>query len=157
MSDTLERDLRRALADHAQAVVDHSDPWDRVQRGVVVRRRRPRPHPPTPRAARVLLRLQLDDGSEVVGVWTGLGGLGGVTIDGQDAFLPLAYGFRWFPVPAGSDVVVDGEAVPPVLQEATTQWPLPGEEHPGPTPCTGTEAPVPLVRVWEQPPPIPRG
>ena len=44
MTDTLERELRRTLADHALADPgahrDATDPWDRVQRGLVTRRRR---------------------------------------------------------------------------------------------------------------------
>ena len=85
---------------------------------------------------RILLRAPLPDGREVVGVWDPQGTLGSMTIDGEDAFLPLAVGFRWFPVDAGAEVVVDGDAVPAAEepQTATIPWLLPGEGHPGPDP-----------------------
>ena len=84
---------------------------------------------------RVLVRAPLDDGREVIGIWDPLGSLGRMTVDGEDAFLPLAVGFRWFPVEVGAEVLVDGEEVPPVQrQTSSTTWPLPAEEHPGPDP-----------------------
>jgi hypothetical protein len=85
-----------------------------------------------PATEQVALRAPLDRQQDLVGVWDPQGTLGTVTVDGADAVMPLATGLRWFPVPAGAEVVVDGRAVPAAPQEPTLSWALPGEQVPGP-------------------------
>ncbi len=83
---------------------------------------------------RVLLRIRVDQQTDLVGVWDPDGTLGTVQVDGADLVMPEALGFRWFPVTAGADVVVDGEAVPAAAPEPATSWLLPGEQRTGPEP-----------------------
>lgn len=80
-----------------------------------------------PGTDQVLLRAPLDGTQDLVGIWDPSGTLGTVTVDGADAVMPPAVGLRWFPVPAGAEVVVDGRRVPPAPQEPTASWALPGE------------------------------
>ncbi len=83
---------------------------------------------------RLLLRAPLPDGRDLVGVWDPQGTLGSMTIDGEDAFMPLAVGFRWFPVDAGAEVVVDGEQVPAARSRRAADDPVAaaGRGAPGP-------------------------
>lgn len=71
MTDTLERELRRTLADHAPATAAPGpDPWQRVQRGVVRRRRRRT----GALAGSLALVVALGGGLAVVRPWAGEGG-----------------------------------------------------------------------------------
>lgn len=70
MADTLERELRRTLADHApDPAAPGADPWERVQRGVV-RRRRQRTGA---LAGSLALVVALGGGLAVVRPWAGGG------------------------------------------------------------------------------------
>lgn len=80
-----------------------------------------------PATDQVVLRAPLDGAQDLVGVWDPSGTLGTVTVDGADAVMPSAVGLRWFPVPAGAEVVVDGRQAQPAPQEPTASWALPGE------------------------------
>lgn len=78
MADTLERELRRTLADHApDAAAPGADPWERVQRGVV-RRRRQRVGA---LAGSLALVVALGGGLAVVRPWAGQGGTDAVATD----------------------------------------------------------------------------